>query len=97
GAQLGQYPRAGRPCDELGDVEHAIARQHRQFGAHGLLAALIQKERLTSGTDASASGAAACACRSSRRNLVADCEASLCEPRFKQRKPVVTPERFARE
>jgi len=31
------------------------------------------------------------------RNLVADCEASLCEPLFEQPKPVVAPERFARE
>src|SRR5262252_1643638 len=45
GAQLGQYPRAGWAGDELGDVEYAIARQHRQFGAHGCLAALIRKEK----------------------------------------------------
>jgi hypothetical protein len=44
GAQLGHYPRASRPRDELGDVEHAIAREHRQFCTHRLLAALISKE-----------------------------------------------------
>src|SRR5262249_5228880 len=43
GAQLGHYPRASRARDELGDVEHAIARQHRQFGAHSLPVALIRK------------------------------------------------------
>src|SRR5215468_5325708 len=42
-------------------------------------------------------GPAACERRSSRRHLVADCEASLFESLFKQRKPVITPERFARE
>src|SRR6516225_3075613 len=42
-------------------------------------------------------GLAACERRSSRRHLVADCEASLFEPLFEQRKPVITPERFARE
>src|SRR5262249_31375459 len=35
--------------------------------------------------------------RSGCRTFVADCEASLFEPLFEQRKPVVTPERFARE
>src|SRR5207244_12748914 len=49
-----------------------------------------------SGTHASA-GPAAPARRSSRRNLVADCEAGLLEPLFEQRKPVVAPERLARE
>src|SRR5262249_53021866 len=44
GAQLGHYPRARRARDELSDVEHAIAREHRQFGSHGLLAALIEKK-----------------------------------------------------
>src|SRR5215469_11260691 len=43
-AQLGHYPRASRSRDELSDVEHAIAREHRQFGTHRLLAALIRKE-----------------------------------------------------
>ena len=52
GAQLGQYPRAGWACDELRDVEHAIARQHRHFGAHGFLAALIRKENPMSGAAA---------------------------------------------
>src|SRR5262245_27825380 len=50
-----------------------------------------------SGADASAPRPAASAHHSSRRNLVTDCEASLFEPLFEQRKPVVTPERFARE
>jgi hypothetical protein len=36
GAQLRQHPRASRARDELGDVEHAIAREHRQFGTHRL-------------------------------------------------------------
>src|SRR6516225_11371738 len=44
GAQLGHYPRASRARDELSDVEHAIAREHRQFASHGLLAALIEKK-----------------------------------------------------
>src|SRR5215470_5730234 len=43
-AQLGHYPRASRARDELRDVEHAIAREHRQFGTHRLLAPLIRKE-----------------------------------------------------
>src|SRR6266436_4846803 len=46
GAQLRQYPRASRARDDLGNVEHAIAREHRQFGTHRLLAALIRKEIL---------------------------------------------------
>src|SRR5262249_43587573 len=41
GAQLGHYPRASRARDELGDVQHAIAREHRHFGTHSLLAAFI--------------------------------------------------------
>src|SRR5262249_5751143 len=41
GAQLGHYPRASRTRDELSNVEHAIAREHRQFGTHSLLAMLI--------------------------------------------------------
>src|SRR5262249_36348515 len=40
---------------------------------------------------------AASKCCSGCRNLVANCEASLCQPLFEQRKPVVTPERLARE
>src|SRR5262249_19336733 len=40
---------------------------------------------------------AASQCCSGRRNLVANCEASLRQPLFEQRKPVVTPERLARE
>src|SRR5262249_16314055 len=35
--------------------------------------------------------------RSGRRNLVADFEASFCQPLFEQPKPVVTPEPFVRE
>src|SRR5262249_52239485 len=31
------------------------------------------------------------------RTFVPNCEASLCQPLFEQRKPVVTPERLARE
>src|SRR5215468_3599940 len=50
-----------------------------------------------SGTEASASGQEGVPTRSSRRHLVADCEAGLLEPLFEQRKPVVAPERFARE
>src|SRR5215813_11516312 len=50
GDQLGHYPRASRSRDELGDVDHAIARQHRQIGAYSLLAASIRKEK--SKTDA---------------------------------------------
>src|SRR5262249_43009478 len=44
GAQLGHYPRASRTRDELSDVEHAIAREHRQFGTHSLLALSVGKE-----------------------------------------------------
>src|SRR6516164_3062962 len=43
-AQLGHYPRASRARDELSEVEHAIAREHRQFGTHRLLVVLIRKE-----------------------------------------------------
>src|SRR5262249_30483927 len=35
--------------------------------------------------------------RSGRRNLLADFEASFCQPLFEQPKPVVTPEPFVRE
>src|SRR5438876_1195856 len=52
GTQLRQYPRASRAGDELGDVEHAIAREHRQFGTHRLLAALIRKENVRDGRPA---------------------------------------------
>src|SRR5215468_7298239 len=40
---------------------------------------------------------AASQCCSGCRNLVANCEASLRQPLFEQHKPVVTPERLARE
>src|SRR5215471_4740496 len=50
-----------------------------------------------SGTEASASGQEGVPTRSSRRHLVADCEAGLLEPLFEQRKPVVAPERLIRE
>jgi hypothetical protein len=73
GAQLSHYPRASRARDELGDVQHAIAREHRHFGTHRLLAALIRIQNPMSGTAASTPGAAASELRSSRRNLVADC------------------------
>src|SRR5215475_1280444 len=49
GAQLRQYPCASRTGDELGHVEHAIAREHRQFGTHRPLAALIRKEKVRDG------------------------------------------------
>src|SRR5262249_30844380 len=44
GAQLGHDPRASRAGDELGDVKHAIAREHWQFGSHRHLAGLIREE-----------------------------------------------------
>src|SRR5262245_3781866 len=44
-AQLRHYPRASRARDELGDVEHAIASEHRQFGTHSLLAASIRIQK----------------------------------------------------
>jgi hypothetical protein len=40
-AQLCQYPCTSWPRDELGDVKHAIAREHWQFGSHRRLAVLI--------------------------------------------------------
>src|SRR5262249_55739338 len=40
---------------------------------------------------------AASQCCSGCRNVVGNCEASLRQPLFEQRKPVVTPEWFARE
>src|SRR5215472_10509237 len=57
GAQLGHYPRASRARDELSDVEHAIAREHRQFGSHRRLAVLIREENPHVGTAAPAPGA----------------------------------------
>src|SRR5215467_12140372 len=72
-------------------VGHATARQHRHFSAHGFLAALI-REKTYVRDGCLRAGPRGGPTRSSRRHLVADCEAGLLEPLFEQRKPVVAPE-----